>query len=601
METLEEGVRGDWQEVDAFVNVVANSARQLAESPAVRDCCTAADQARRDALAEAFAGLCNATTMEIDGRRHVIVKAVRVVDAVGRDMGGLRAGQWVESSSSAAESGWFTAARALPPGGVHNAGVVQADGAELQLACPVYVGDRLAGVVILNADWSVVWAKLVDRVYGKTGYAYIINDKGVLISHPKYTLADGVNLASAENGDLAEIVSGAMLSGKTGADRYLFEGIDKFVAYRPLMMDNRTYSIAATVPLDEVLGALHAAEANMRREVKASAWALLVATAVLAALGGLLGLIVSLGITRPVARILAGLTEGSQQVSGSAGEIAEAGQSLAQGASEQAAAIEEATSSLTEMASMIQSSADNAGQARQLADEQHKQATAGAEAMGRMSGAVADIKTSSDQTARIVKTIDEIAFQTNLLALNAAVEAARAGEAGKGFAVVAEEVRALAQRSAQAARDTADLIGQAVGQADKGVAIGKEVAAVFERITDSARKVLDLVNEIAAAGGEQTQGVGQISDAMAQMDQAAQSAAANAEESAAAAEELSSQAQQMDAIVGELRQLVFAARQPRRQDEAFTPPPARPATITPTDRTWHDIATPAGREAIRMD
>jgi ABC-type transporter Mla subunit MlaD len=171
--------------------------------------------------------------------------------------------------------------------------------------------------------------------------------------------------------------------------------------------------------------------------------------------------------------------------------------------------------------------------------------------MKRMTETIGKIKSSSDETAKIVGTIDEIAFQTNLLALNAAVEAARAGEAGKGFAVVAEEVRNLAQRSAEAARNTADLIEGAVRNADGGVKVTEEVSSVLDEISEGSRKVSDLVNEIAAASGEQAQGIEQVNLAVSQLDKVTQQNAANAEESASAAEELSSQAEEMRSLVGQ--------------------------------------------------
>jgi methyl-accepting chemotaxis protein len=198
---------------------------------------------------------------------------------------------------------------------------------------------------------------------------------------------------------------------------------------------------------------------------------------------------------------------------------------------------------------MIKQTADNANQAKSLAGKANESASTGTDAMDRMSKAIQKIKESSDQTAKIVKTIDEIAMQTNLLALNAAVEAARAGDAGRGFAVVAEEVRNLAQRSAQAAKNTADMIGESVKNAEHGVKLAEEVSLSFVSIADGSRKVNDLINEIAVASQEQSQGIAQVNTAVAQMDKVTQQNAANSEESASAAEELNSQAEELQAMV----------------------------------------------------
>lgn len=245
------------------------------------------------------------------------------------------------------------------------------------------------------------------------------------------------------------------------------------------------------------------------------------------------------------------VSDATEQVSSASQQISAGSQSLAQGANQQASSLEEISSSLEEMSSMTKQNADNAMMAKNLAGESNTNAKSGSEAMVRMSGAINRIKESSDQTAKIVKTIDEIAMQTNLLALNAAVEAARAGEAGRGFAVVAEEVRNLAQRSAQAAKNTADMISESVKNADDGVKIASEVAQSFESIATSAKKVNDLIAEIAAASQEQSQGIDQVNTAVAQMDKVTQQNAANSEESASAAEELSSQAEGLQGMVGQ--------------------------------------------------
>jgi methyl-accepting chemotaxis protein len=272
--------------------------------------------------------------------------------------------------------------------------------------------------------------------------------------------------------------------------------------------------------------------------------------------GAVLALLITRSITKPIRQVAEYLSLGSEQTTNAAGQVSSSSQSLAEGASEQAASLEETSSSLEEMSSMTQRNSENAQKANELAKEARTAAERGSSDMQAMSSAMEAIKVSSDDIAKIIKTIDEIAFQTNILALNAAVEAARAGEAGMGFAVVADEVRSLAQRSAQAAKETAAKIEGAIGKTAQGVEISGKVASALNDIVSKARQVDELVAEVANASREQTQGISQINIAVSQMDKVTQSNAANAEESAAAAEELNAQAESMKDSVNRLLRLV---------------------------------------------
>jgi methyl-accepting chemotaxis protein len=314
--------------------------------------------------------------------------------------------------------------------------------------------------------------------------------------------------------------------------------------------------------------------------------------------GVVLALTITRSITGPVRRIAETLANGAQQTSSAAGQVSGSSQTLAQGASEQAAALEETTSSLEEMASMTKKNAESAQQAATLANSAKETADQGNTAMNRMSSAIAEIEKSAGATAKIIKVIDEIAFQTNLLALNAAVEAARAGDAGKGFAVVAEEVRNLAMRSAEAAKNTSAMIEESVANAKNGVEIATEVGKSLGEITGVASQVSSLISEIAAASSEQSQGISQVNTAVAQMDKVTQSNAASAEESAAASEELSSQAIQLQSMVEELTALVNGANSVKS-----TNPPATHAkqSAVKASKPSRQASKPSAAKQIPLD
>ena len=302
------------------------------------------------------------------------------------------------------------------------------------------------------------------------------------------------------------------------------------------------------------------ADATMQKSTSranAATWFASVSTMIAFLLAVGIGILMSAMITRPIARVIEGLGDGSDQVSAAASQVATSSQQLADGSSNQASAIEETSSSLEEMSSMTRQNADNA----QLANDMMMKEAAPnfhmiEERMGTMEKAMQASVKASEETAKVIKTIDEIAFQTNLLALNAAVEAARAGEAGAGFAVVADEVRNLALRSTEAAKNTQDLISNSTGRIKEATTIYGQVSEAMGKNGEIAKKVSELVGEIAAASREQAQGISQVNTAVVEMDKVAQQTAASAEESASAAEELNAQAEQMKSYIGDLITLI---------------------------------------------
>lgn len=271
-------------------------------------------------------------------------------------------------------------------------------------------------------------------------------------------------------------------------------------------------------------------------------------------------------VVKPIEAIIIDLQQGSKELRSAARQVASSSQSLAQGATEQASSLEESAAALEEVSSVSKGNADNSNQAFQLSDSVKVATESSVKSMSNMTQAIHSIKSAADATAEIVKTIDEIAFQTNLLALNAAVEAARAGDAGKGFAVVAEEVRNLAQRSANAAKETAEKIRQSKDLADNGVLVTAEVAKSLDSIKISAIKSADLVKEISASIKEQTTGINQVNMSVTELDKVTQQNSAAAEESSAAAEELTAQAATLDEVVSGLSNLIYGMKEQNYQN-----------------------------------
>ena len=439
---------------------------------------------------------------------------------------------------------------------------------------------------------SSLRAQVVQTKVGRSGNVYVLDSKGNYVISPG-GMRDGEAVWEARDAAgqpfIQQIVRSALAlkTGQYGQVRYQAAAgdgkprsrVDTIAYFAPW-----DWIIAAGTFEEELQSATRAIQAaNRRGNILLG---LIFVLCVVAAGSGYWWM--AHGIAQPITVASDTLGHCAEEIAAAAGHVASASQSVAEGASEQAASLEETSSSLEEMSSMTQRNAVNARQASELARATRAAADQGAADMRAMTEAMRGIKSSSDDIAGILKTIDEIAFQTNLLALNAAVEAARAGAAGAGFAVVADEVRNLAQRAAAAAKETSAKIEDAMRRSAQGVEISDKVATVLQDIVAKARQVDELVAQVAAASAEQSQGISQINTAVSQMDKVTQGNAANAEESASAAEELNAQAQALKGAVAELRQLIGL------QTVARLDRPVRAASSRPADPKSAAVAKVTG-------
>lgn len=343
--------------------------------------------------------------------------------------------------------------------------------------------------------------------------------------------------------DNPKVIETVLRNGKTFLNRNRIQGEDYNTAYWPMVSADGKITGMFFIGKDRTA---------IAKSLTSVVWAILISVLAVGLLMATAGWILARSTVRPIFQAADFLNRTAGEVTNAANQISSSSHSLAEGAAEQASSLEETSSSLEEMSSMTKQNADNANQAKTMMAETKKIVEKVDSHMGKMAGAIAEITRTSEETGKIIKTIDEIAFQTNLLALNAAVEAARAGEAGAGFAVVADEVRNLAMRAAEAAKNTNGLIDNTIKAVKQGNQLTSETQEAFRENVAVAGKVGQLIDEIAAASQEQAQGISQINKAVAEMDKVTQQTAASAEESASASEELTAQAEQMKCSVSDL-------------------------------------------------
>ena len=428
---------------------------------------------------------------------------------------------------------------------------------------------QVIGMLFVGLDMETVAKELHDAVtkvvVGKTGYVYVLNSQGA--NRGKYVVSfqgkrDGENIWEAKDASgnlfIQSIIAKGLKTqhGQSDYAEYPWQNKDEAKPRQKFA------AITYFAPWDWVIGASAYEDdfSSVRKQMHDAEHQLVVVVTsvavIITLIAAVVGYLIAHGVTKPVEGIIAELTEGSDHVTHASTQVANASHQLADGASQQASALEETSSSLEEMSSMAKRNAEHAAKAKTLAQRTSQQADAAAGDMKSMDVAMRELQAASGDIAKIIKTIDEIAFQTNILALNAAVEAARAGEAGAGFAVVAEEVRSLAQRSAVAAKETEDKINTTLSKTEHGAKLSGKVTESLGSIVEHIREVDNLIGEVAQASNEQTDGIAQINRAVGAMDKVVQANAASAEESAAAAAEMGGQSAIMSKATLKLREVV---------------------------------------------
>ncbi|MBI3991740.1 MAG: methyl-accepting chemotaxis protein [Candidatus Lambdaproteobacteria bacterium] len=421
------------------------------------------------------------------------------------------------------------------------------------VGAPIYMGNELQGVLIFQLPLDRINAIMSERTgLGKTGETYLVGPDHLMRSDAHRDPVNHALAASFKNpqaGRAQTTAVEAALAGKTDSGVIVnYNGSSVLSAYQPLDVFGVRWAFLAEIDTAEAFAAIDRLDWILGGTGLAGVVLLLLLVPFIARL-------LTNSVIQPLRQVIHGMSAASEQVASAADQLTSSSQALASASSQQAATLQETSSTMEEISAMTQQNAANSKLANDLTQEAYRYVEDGTQSIARMVRAINEVKSSSNETGKIIKTIDEIAFQTNLLALNAAVEAARAGDAGKGFAVVAEEVRNLASRSAEAARTTSQLIESSKAKADTSVVTATEVEGLLGKIHGAIQKVVGLVDEVATATGEQSRGISQVNTAVTQMDSMTQGSAANSEEVAATSEQLAGQSDELARMVESLAKL----------------------------------------------
>lgn len=546
-----------------------------------------AAQAAMQFAAQEFLSLSKVTTAKTDNGDVIGYSQVRLITTDGNELINVINGQMNETKLNYKDTPWLVETLKLKRGEHFISNLEISENTrqpELRITMPVYTNSgEVEAVLALNLNWETTNVILGKRIYGKTGYPYIINDQGVLVTHPKYSLADNKSLADPANGkEIARIVNDKIFKHDTGVEEYEFEGVRKLMAYRPTKIGDRNYYFVATIPREELFGGIDEMHKSTVKAISQTTWLIVGICAVMLLVASVINIFTSRSITRPIHNMVERLKDIAQgegdltrrvdantrdelgelgkwfntfvdkihdvisevvsttlQVASAANEIAASSDEMSSSMNQQTQQTLQVASAVEEMSSTVAEVAGKSATAARNAEEAGNQARDGgsvvqemicemrniSDVVNRAADAINGLGARGEEIGKIIGVINDIADQTNLLALNAAIEAARAGEHGRGFAVVADEVRKLAERTVQATQEVAKSI----------TAIQTETSGAVQQMGEGTERVNQGVTHAEKAGNA----LEAIVNSSRQVTTMIQSIAAASDQQSAATHEIS--------------------------------------------------------------
>ena len=515
------------------------------------------EQTAKQLFMEEIKSLSENATVAVNGEQIPAYQRIRYITEDGYEICRFEKNQFVGSTLNLKQEKWFQNTLDKSPGTIINDGVILDNNqVVLRANCPVAFENRNMGVISIDFQWSLLCQLIKDRSYGKDSFSLMINPDGNFVAHPVHSYKDKVNILNTSSQDLKKTVMNDMLKGKEGFAICSRDNKRRFVVYTPIDIGNRQYSFGITIAEEAFLSLANTIKSNTEKSFSQTVTILGTSGSIMIVCGALIGLFFSLSLSRSIRHVNYQLTDGASLVTTAVNQISCASSEMAEGATEQAASLQETAASLEQISSMSIENAKNAQEARQLIAEISTIVDKADSGMADLTLSMSSIFQSSQETQKIVKAIDQIAFQTQLLSLNASVEAARAGEAGSGFAIVAEEVRQLAINTTKAAKETEQLVMGSYEKIQHGSNLVSQNNLILKEIQGGAKQANILISQISEGSHEQQQGIEQITSAMNKMDMVTQKNANYANEFASASEDVNSQTLQMQEIVETLARIV---------------------------------------------